>query len=323
MAHHHGEVNLELLLNDSIDLSKLSDEERFRVEHARMHEKHRGHEKMHAYMILILLASVVVAQIVLVQWKKRHFKSYQRASMLGMWLIPLCVSVHSHWWRFVFIWSIFTLFTCIVVSWALQKPIAGTTPRWVYKWFYVVHMQSYALGVAGYLVVMLTLLGVNLMFRAKPQTWMDIGLLLLFYGLYYGLLGRDISEIITDRMACTIGYYTPTGVPVRHLEPNVCAVCGNKILVMDNAEAIVEETYKLPCGHLFHEFCIRGWCIVGKKQTCPYCKEKVDLKRIFCNPWEKPHILYGNFLDFIRYLVVWQPMIIMCVQFVNHMLGLE
>lgn len=35
----------------------------------------------------------------------------------------------------------------------------------------------------------------------------------------------------------------------------------------------------------FHEFCIRGWCIVGKKQTCPYCKEKVDLKRMFCNPY--------------------------------------
>jgi len=36
----------------------------------------------------------------------------------------------------------------------------------------------------------------------------------------------------------------------------------------------------------FHEFCIRGWCIVGKKQTCPYCKEKVDLKRLFPYPWE-------------------------------------
>lgn len=35
----------------------------------------------------------------------------------------------------------------------------------------------------------------------------------------------------------------------------------------------------------FHEFCIRGWCIVGKKQTCPYCKEKVDLKRMFRNPY--------------------------------------
>ena len=38
----------------------------------------------------------------------------------------------------------------------------------------------------------------------------------------------------------------------------------------------------------FHEFCIRGWCIVGKKQTCPYCKEKVDLKRMFPSPYPLP-----------------------------------
>ena len=43
----------------------------------------------------------------------------------------------------------------------------------------------------------------------------------------------------------------------------------------------------------FHEFCIRGWCIVGKKQTCPYCKEKVDLKRMFCNPY--PFIIHYFF----------------------------
>ncbi|KAL3234006.1 hypothetical protein MRX96_022762 [Rhipicephalus microplus] len=272
MAHYHGDISLDLILNESIDLSKLPDEDRHRIEHARMHEKHRGHEKMHSYMILILLASVVIAQIILVNWKKLHFKSYQRVTMVGMWLIPLCISVHSYWWRFVFIWTIFTVGTFIVMSWALQKPIAGTTPRWVYKWFYVIYLQSCAVCVFGYVVVMLTLLGVNVVFRAKPQSWMDVGLLFLFYGMYYGVLGRDVSEAVTDRMACTIGYYTTTGVP---------------------------------------------------KQTCPYCKEKVDLKRMFCSPWEKPHILYGNFLDFIRYLLVWQPVIIMAVQFLNSKLGLE
>ena len=41
----------------------------------------------------------------------------------------------------------------------------------------------------------------------------------------------------------------------------------------------------------FHEFCIRGWCIVGKKQTCPYCKEKVDLKRMFPSPYPFPPFL--------------------------------
>ncbi|GIY96163.1 RING finger protein 121 [Caerostris extrusa] len=148
---------------------------------------------------------------------------------------------------------------------------------------------------------------------------MDFGLMCIFYGLYYGVLGRDISGIITDLMAVKIGYYTPTGIPNRLLEPNICAVCGNIILVQDNANAIVEKTYNLSCGHTFHEFCIRGWCIVGKKQTCPYCKEKVDLKRI----WEKPHVFYGSLLDFIRYLVAWQPVIFSGVQFINYLLGLE
>ena len=73
----------------------------------------------------------------------------------------------------------------------------------------------------------------------------------------------------------------------------------------------------------FHEFCIRGWCIVGKKQTCPYCHEKVDLKRMFPNPWEKPHMMYAQLLDWLRWLVCWQPIILVLVQGINWILGLE
>ena len=42
-----------------------------------MHEKHKGHESMHAEMILILITVLIAAQIALVQWKKFHVKSYQ------------------------------------------------------------------------------------------------------------------------------------------------------------------------------------------------------------------------------------------------------
>ena len=73
----------------------------------------------------------------------------------------------------------------------------------------------------------------------------------------------------------------------------------------------------------FHEFCIRGWCLVGKKQTCPYCREKVDLKRMFHQPWEKPHVLFGQLLDFIRYFVVWLPAILVSVQLIYYLLELE
>lgn len=87
-------------------------------------------------------------------------------------------------------------------------------------------------------------------------------------------------------------YYKPKGIPTRHLEENVCAVCGQHIEIpgqqqQDDEETeslVVEASFRLPCNHVFHEFCIRGWCIIGKKQTCPYCKEKVDLKRLFKNP---------------------------------------
>lgn len=47
-----------------------------RLEHARMHAKHKGHEAMHAEMVLILIVTLVIAQLVLVQWKQRHAKSY-------------------------------------------------------------------------------------------------------------------------------------------------------------------------------------------------------------------------------------------------------
>uniref|UniRef100_A0A915IXB9 RING-type domain-containing protein n=1 Tax=Romanomermis culicivorax TaxID=13658 RepID=A0A915IXB9_ROMCU len=129
--------------------------------------------------------------------------------------------------------------------------------------------------------------------------------------------------ILVLKIDLIFAYYTAEGLPKRILEPETCAICGNRILVGPNESGLVENTYRLACSHLFHEFCIRGWCIVGKKQTCPYCKEKVDLKRMFKNPWEKPHLFYGQLLDWIRYLVAWQPLILSLVQGINMSLGLE
>ena len=42
----------------------------------KLHEKHRGHESMHAEMILILFATLVISQIALVKWKQIYPSSY-------------------------------------------------------------------------------------------------------------------------------------------------------------------------------------------------------------------------------------------------------
>ncbi len=65
------------------------------MQHERLHVKHRGHEAMHAEMVLILIATLVVAQIVLVQWKQRHCRSYNVSAILyslGL-LTSLCFNI--------------------------------------------------------------------------------------------------------------------------------------------------------------------------------------------------------------------------------------
>ena len=42
----------------------------------KMHEKHKGHESMHAEMILILFATLIFSQIALVKWKQVYPSSY-------------------------------------------------------------------------------------------------------------------------------------------------------------------------------------------------------------------------------------------------------
>ncbi|GLH08847.1 RING finger protein 121 [Gryllus bimaculatus] len=237
--------------NENRSIEELTPEEKWRREHMKLHEQHRGHDTMHAEMVLILLVTLVVAQIVLVEWKKRHFKSYQFISLLGMWIIPLVMCLRNQWWRFIFFWLLFSCITGFIVRKAVQKPIEGTTPRLVYKWFYFLYKLSYALGLIGYFILCATFFGLNLVFDAKPQSWVDVGVLFLFYGLYYGVLGRDVAEICADTMASHVGYYTAQGMPTRHLESGVCAVCGNRLLVAENEEGVLENTYKLSCNHVY------------------------------------------------------------------------
>ncbi|XP_054410584.1 RING finger protein 175 isoform X3 [Pongo abelii] len=337
-----------------------------------MYKMHRGHDSMHVEMILIFLCVLVIAQIVLVQWRQRHGRSYNLVTLLQMWVVPLYFTIKLYWWRFLSMWGMFSVITSYILFRATRKPLSGKTPRLVYKWFLLIYKLSYAFGVVGYLVIMFTMCGFNLFFKIKARDSMDFGIVSLFYGLYYGVMGRDFAEICSDYMASTIGFYSVSGLPTRSLSDNICAVCGQKIIVELDEEGLIENTYQLSCNHVslteppeksdvphqvmtppldpedgtipchhepdiafsyleasltrcfsFHEFCIRGWCIVGKKQTCPYCKEKVDLKRMISNPWERTHFLYGQILDWLRYLVAWQPVVIGIVQGINYSLGLE
>lgn len=153
------------------------------------------------------------------------------------------------------------------------------------------------------------------------RSWFSFGFYCLVYGLYFGVMGRDLAQLLADYMASTIGYYSKDGLPKKHLRDHVCAVCGDDLTSLEQDDD--RTIYQLECRHRFHEGCIRGWCLVGKKDVCPYCKEKVDLKQFRRQIWDAQTDLYMQLLDGVRYLVAWQPLILGVAKLTIKILGLE
>jgi hypothetical protein len=68
----------------------------------------------------------------------------------------------------------------------------------VYSWFLLAHKVSVALGVTGYILVVVEMFGVGAVMR--PVLPQSLCVCLLWYGLYFGVLGRDCAEVAADRM---------------------------------------------------------------------------------------------------------------------------
>jgi len=286
-----------------------------RIEQNQFMEKQNNNSKTHMEMIVVCIIIFILSHFGLEFWKKNYTKSYNACTLIGMWFIPLILGLKANWLTFLSTWIVYTLATIFVVRKARQKPLHGNTPSTVYGWFLTMFRISSIVGMVGYISFFCTFFGFNMLLLISPEIAVSFSIRSISYGLYYGVLTRDFAEICSETMASTIGYYEKTGISTRQLSLNVCAICGCQL------ECNSEKVFTLSCGHKFHENCIRGWCIVGKKETCPYCKEKVDLKRMFPSPWQRHDVLYGNLLDWVRYLVCWQPIVVMLIHFIYYELG--
>jgi hypothetical protein len=259
------------------------------------------------YIFFVMLCVVVCSQLGLSLWKQHHSKSFHFVTLIGLWLIPFFWSIAAHLWRMLSVWTIYSLFTLFVLYRATRQPLARSTPRLVYSWFSIMHKVCYTGTVLS--LVLLNFIP-------------SVAIYLIFYGLYYGVLGRDCAQVSTEWMASKLGYYSKEGMPSRVLAHNICAICDDvlfKNVRLGDDDTHNETVFTLSCGHQFHESCIRGWCVVGKRDTCAFCHEKVNVRQTFSsNPWETQGLLWGVILDVIRYLIVYNPLIIFLMQAVLY-----
>jgi hypothetical protein len=55
----------------------------------------------------------------------------QVVTLLCMWLIPVVICVKRDWWRFLFIWLIFSIINSFVTYHSTRPQVGGNTPRCV------------------------------------------------------------------------------------------------------------------------------------------------------------------------------------------------
>ena len=162
---------------------------------------------MNPFLAIILLYGVMLlmvgAQTGLFLWKKRSRKTYELVTLIGLWLMPAIFSFHLKFWRFLLVWVIYSTVTGRLLFLCTQKKLARTTPRQVYSFFLGIFRVCKIIGVAGYVLVLLEIFGLGPVMRlVLPK---DLALDLVWYGVYFGIMGRDCAQVASDGLAAQLG----------------------------------------------------------------------------------------------------------------------
>ncbi|KAJ1966071.1 hypothetical protein GGI12_000336 [Dipsacomyces acuminosporus] len=318
---------------------------RFVLEREAFKAKHRGHEGKHLAMFLIFVAVLALLPTTVQHWRRKHPASYRLVSIGSICLIPPYFALGNHYYRFICVWLVYAISNIYILYLATREPLYPNTPRNVYRWFAFINKASYAVFALGFALFMLCFFNV-IPGLTDTEYYVESSMLTVFYGLYFGLISRDLVTLCSDKMAATLGYSSSAGLPTKFLPRDVCCICGAGLGGYDEGEdsagsgllsaahehpvpaslpatAIREPTHKLGCGHEFHASCIRGWCVVGKRDICPFCREKVDLEMFKQNPWDKQEIFYITALEYMRFFISWQPLTLLLLTGVYWLLGLD
>ena len=107
-------------------------------------------------------------------------------------LCHCCASAAAH--ACLQVWAAFSAVTVYMFYLCMRSArLDPSTPRLVFSWFLASHNVCVAVGAAGYLLFLLELLGLQKIVAAVLGK--STSMLLLWYGLYFGILGRDTAEV--------------------------------------------------------------------------------------------------------------------------------
>ncbi|TBU03698.1 Ring finger domain-containing protein [Hamiltosporidium magnivora] len=238
----------------------------------------------------VLFLYALLFQTVFSLWNKFHKKSCKFTIFGILWLFPPLFSIFVKDYIFFFLCASYSILILQSVYKILKKPMPKKVPRDTYKLFRSLFFTSYIGVILGHILVIGSLF--------KILDLLGLGIIILAISLYFGLLSREIIDVLSEIMAVNLGYYSKDGMPEKALKNDVCSICDTDF------SSTSERTHTLVCGHSFHELCIKGWCFISSKEFCPCCREKVDFKSIPADLWQKSELFFSYLLDILRSFIV-------------------
>jgi Ring finger domain len=227
---------------------------------------HQGHPHVHrphndSFVFYTILISLVVIQGLIFFWRRNHAKSFKLFLVFALWFFPFMSSISNLFTanngnsksivtstlQFLFLWGIFSISTSVqLIPVVFTKPMSKTTPRNVFRYFDFMYRFTIFLMSACYTLI-LFLFFLRPFIPFVPTTIYDYIIKVFFYGAYFCIFTRDLTEVVNEYITNSLGFLKnsddnsgSSGAP-----RGVCALCGDDLLPPEKEISALESGQKL------------------------------------------------------------------------------
>jgi RING finger protein 121/175 len=231
----------------------------------------------------------LIMQSIFMVWERLSKRSHDVCIFLMLFLFPPMLFLYLRSYILPVCWLAFTMLILSAILKVIRRPSKSDSFRSTYKLFkdlFIVSNTGIFLGQSAVFVF----------FYLFPEQ-MKYPLMFLLFFLYFGLLSREAIFFLSELMALSTGFYSKEGIPGKGSSNTLCMLCTREF---DR----VEPVHTLVCGHSFHNDCIKGWCLIGKKNFCPYCRKRVDSSLLPTDFWLKAEIWFYPLINLLRGFII-------------------
>ncbi|WUR03640.1 RING finger protein 121 [Vairimorpha necatrix] len=248
--------------------------------------------------IFSMLIYALVVQTGCVIVKKCSTRFYNILVFLTLMLAPPFILLYTGFLMFPFLWALFVLPMSVLYYKINKKPLHKNMPRMIFNIFKNLFFIT-NIGICA-------LQSFTILSFFFFSSYIVSSFLSLLTIVYFALLSRELVFLFSETMASNTGFYSREGIPQRNNNESLCMICTK---VFDNSEPI----HTLICNHNFHETCIKGWTMIAKKKSCPYCKKGVDLDTFSKDIWYQSEIWFYPLIEALRSGIVFVFILIVII----------